>query len=449
MMGAPLVLWRERAHALGWEVAEGLSTFATPSGVVVRKVHEDLRDELLSDLKAALPVDAVLLNLHGATVADGYPSGEEDLVLRVREIVGPNVPIGVEFDLHCHITRPFIQAIDALVIYKEYPHTDFRDRADDLWRIMEGTLTGRLKPAISVYDCRMLGLFHTTREPMRGFVDRMTALEGKDGVLSVSLGHGFPWGDVPDEGARIVVVTDDARETGDRLAAELGRAFWDIRDAVTPRYLGVEDAITRALNADKGPVVIADMSDNPGGGAPGDSTFIVRRLLERGIGMAAVGGIWDPVAVAIATGAGIGAKFRLRLGGKTGAGSGQPLDLDVEVKNIVPDARVESLGGSRRNLGDTVWLHAEGIDFVVHSARSQNSSPHFFEVVGIDPRASRILVVKSMQHFHAAYAPIATDIVYCAAPGVIGWDMTKIAHEHIRRPVWPLDADPWTQGRPW
>jgi microcystin degradation protein MlrC len=449
MFGAPLVFWREHAKALGWEVAEGLSAFATPSGVVVKSVYEALRDELLADLKAAMPVDGILLSMHGAMVADGYPSCEEDTLIRIREIAGPDMPIGVEFDLHCHITKPFIDAIDALVIYKEYPHTDFRERAEDLWRIMEGALTGKLKPKISVFDCRMLGCFHTTREPMRGFVDRMTVLEGKDGVLSVSLGHGFPWGDVPDEGARIVVVTDNAPVVGDRVAQELGRGFWDLRDDVTPRFLGLDEAVTEALNTPKGPAVIADMADNPGGGAPGDSTFIARRLLERGIGMAAVGGIWDPVAVGIACGAGEGATFRLRLGGKTGETSGPPLDLNVKVMRVLRDTWTISLGGSRRNLGDVAWLHAEGIDFVVHSVRAQNTTPHFFEAVGIDPTGYRLLVVKSMQHFHAGYAPIAEKIIYCAAPGTLEWDMSQVAHKHIRRPVWPIDDDPWDVQRPW
>lgn len=449
MFGAPLVIWRGHANALGWEVAEGLSAFATPSGITVRATYESLRDELLAELRAALPVDGIMLSLHGAMVADGYPSCEEDLVLRMREIAGPSVRIGVEFDLHCHITRPFIEAIDALVIYKEYPHTDFRERAEDLWRIMEAALTGKIDPKISVYDCRMLGCFHTTREPMRGFVDDMTAREGKDGVLSISLGHGFPWGDVPDEGARVVVVTDGAQDVGDAVAAELGQKLWAIRDEISPPFLDMEAAITEALNTSDGPVVIADMSDNPGGGAPGDSTFIVRRLLERGIGMVAVGGIWDPVAVSIAKGAGEGARFRLRLGGKTGASSGQPLDLDVKVERVVNDAWAESLGGSRRYLGDACWLHAEGIDFVVHAARTQNSTPNFFDVVGIDPTARRILVVKSMQHFHAGYAPMAKKIIYCAAPGTLAWDMTAVAQQHIRRPIWPIDENPWGRPRPW
>lgn len=451
MFGAPLVIWREHARAKGWEVIESLSAFATPSGTTVRKVYEDLRDEILGDLQAAMPVDGVMLSLHGAMVAEGYDDCEDDLVERIRQIAGPDVPIGVEYDLHCHITRKFIDNISALVIYKEYPHTDSRERAEDLWRIMEATFEGRIKPKISVFDCRMIGCYHTTREPMRSFVDRMSALEGKDGVLSVSLGHGFPWGDVPAEGTRVVVVTDNQKEIGDRLAETLGRELWAMRDAITPRYVDVETAITDALAVADGPVVIADMSDNPGGGGPGDSTFIVRRMLERGIGMAAVGGIWDPVATGICVGAGIGAKFALRFGGKTGPVSGEPLDLDVEVKNIVRDAYIDSLGGSRRFLGDAAWIHAEGIDFVVHSARTQNTQPHYFEALGIDPMKQRILIVKSMQHFHAGYAPIAKKIIYCAAPGTLEWDMTKVAHTKIARPVWPVDADPWSinEARAW
>ncbi|MDA0997706.1 MAG: M81 family metallopeptidase [Proteobacteria bacterium] len=451
MFGAPLVIWRQHAKAKGWQVAEGLSAFATPSGIVVRKVYEDLRNEILDALRAAMPVDAVMLSLHGAMVADGYDNGEGDLVLEIRKIVGPKVPIAAELDLHCHIARALIDNLVAVVIYKEYPHIDFRERAEELWQIMEAALEGRAKPVISIFDCRMVGLYHTTRQPMRGFVELMTALEGKDGVLSVSLGHGFPWGDVPEEGTRVVVVTDDRKAAGDVLAEKLGRELWAMRDEITPRYVDMETAITEALSCKKGPAVIADMADNPGGGGPGDSTFIVKRMLERGIGMAAVGGIWDPVATGICLGAGEGARIPLRLGGKTGPTSGDPLDLEVEVKKIVRNATVKGLGGAPRVIGDACWVHAEGIDFVIHSARSQNVTPDFFEKLGIDPKSKRILVVKSMQHFHAGYAPIAEKIIYTAAPGTLIWDMAKLPYKKIARPVWPIDADPWASNaeRPW
>lgn len=451
MFGAPLVIWRERARAKGWEVAEGLSAFATPSGITVKRVYEQLRDEILGELQAAVPVDAVMLSLHGAMVADGYDDCEGDLVTRIRALVGPGVPIAAEFDLHCHISRAFADELTALVIYKEYPHVDFRERAEELWRIMEGRLEGTLEPTLSVFDCRMVGLYHTTREPMRSFVDRMSSFEGKDGVLSVSLGHGFPWGDVAEEGTRVVVVTDGDKAKGDDLAEQLGRELWAIRDEITPRYLGLDEAITEGLNDPTGPVVLADMSDNPGGGAPGDSTFIPWRMMRRGIGQAAVGGIWDPVAVQICVGAGEGATFDLRLGGKTGPTSGEPMDLHVEVRKVLRDAVVPGLAGSRRKMGDAVWLHAEGIDFIVHAARCQNVHPDFFRVFGIEPEKKRILVVKSMQHFHAEYAPIAKKVVYVGARGTLVWDFTQFPYQKLARPCWPLDADPWASNeeRPW
>jgi len=446
MFGVPLVMWRQSAEARGWEIRESVCGFATPSGMVVKRVYEDLRDEILADLKAAMPVDAVMLSLHGAMVVDGYGAAEGDLVVRIREIVGPDVPMMAEFDLHCHLSKHLCNDLTALVIYKEYPHTDFAARAEEVWRLMEGRLDGTLDPVMSVFDCRMVGLFHTTREPMRGYVDRMAALEGANGVLSVSLGHGFPWGDVLSEGARVVVVTDGDKAAGDALAEKLGRELWGLRDDITPVYSDMETAITEALTDDGGPVVLADMSDNPGGGAPGDSTFIVRRLLERGIGMAAVGGIWDPVAAGICVGAGEGARIDLRLGGKTGPTSGDPLDLRVTVRKVLRDHVVEALGGSKRNMGDTAWVEAEGIDFVIHTARCQNTTPNMFSDLGIDYAAKKILVVKSMQHFHAAYAPIASKVIYVGAPGTLIWDMREFPYEHLARPVWPLDDDPWASN---
>ena len=451
MFGAPLVLWRERAEAKGWEVVEGLSAFATPSGLVVRKVYEDLRDEILESLRAAMPVDAVFLSLHGAMVADGYDDCEEDTLRKIREITGPDIPIGAEYDLHCHITRQFLSDLNALVIYKQYPHTDFIARAEELWQIMEGTIEGRIKPKISAFDCRMIGLYHTTREPMSSFVERMTKLEKSDRVLSISLGHGFPWGDVPAEGTRTIVVTDDRQEQGDALAEKLGRELWDIRDEITPRYLDLDATVDAAIGEPGGPVVIADMADNPGGGGPGDSTFILAQLLERGVTNVAVGGIWDPVAASICVGAGVGARFPLRLGGKTGPTSGDPLDLEVEVIGVKRDHTIISLGGSIRYMGDAAWIRTNGIDIIVHEVRCQNTMPNFFESFDLDPAQYKVLVVKSMQHFYTGYAPLASRIIYCAAPGTLTWDMSEIAHQKIARPVWPIDIDPWrsNEERPW
>jgi len=451
MFGVPLKIWRGHADAKGWETVESLCAFATPSGLVVKRTYEAYRDEILTDLKAALPVDAVMLSLHGAMVADGYDDCQDDLVHHIRALVGPDVFIGCELDLHCHMTRRFLDEINAVVIFKEYPHIDFAERAEELWTLLERTLAGEIKPVISSFDCRMIDLFHTTREPMRSFVDGMAALEGKDGVLSVSLGHGFPWANIPHVGARMVVITDDAKDKGDRLAEELGRKLWSMRSDVVPKVTELDAAIDQALASSARPVVFGDIADNPGGGAAGDSTFIARALIERGITGAAVGGIWDPIAVDICRGAGVGAKLGLRLGGKAGPWSGEPLDLQVTVTGVFDDMLAEGLSGSVRPMGATVALEADGIEYVVHAVRTQNFHPSFFANAGIDYASKKILVVKSMQHFYSNYAAITDTVIYVSTPGVVDHNIKRLPLERAARPVWPLDDDPWStnQERPW
>jgi len=175
-------MFQQRTEERGWEFIFSLYAWAQPAGITTRATYESLRDEMLDALRAAQPVDIVLLLLHGAMVADGYDDCETDMIARVREIVGPEAKIGVELDLHCDVTQQMIDQSDAIVIYKEYPHIDIVDRADDLFTITADTAMGKIKPAMALYDCRMIGLYLTPFEPLRSLVDEMLAMEGKDGL---------------------------------------------------------------------------------------------------------------------------------------------------------------------------------------------------------------------------------------------------------------------------
>ena len=438
----PLWAARQRAKSRGWTVVEGSCSFAQPAGTTVRAAYEELRDEILEQLKAALPVDIVLMGLHGAMVADGYDDCEGDILARIRDIVGPGVPIGCELDPHCHLTEKRVAAADVIITYKEFPHTDFVERGEELADIVEAMALGRVKPVMSVFDCRMINSFPTSRQPMRGFVDRISAMEGKDGILSISVAHCFPYADVPEMGTRVLVVTDDRKEFGDQLAEKLGRELWDLRDEVRPPFLSIDAALDRAVARNQGTVVIADPSDNPGGGAPSDSTFVLRRMIERGITDAAIGGFWDPVAVRLCFDAGEGARFHLRFGGKIGPTSGDPIDALVTVTKLTRDATMDYCG-TVSSIGDAAAIDIDGIAVVLISNRQQAKSRGMFTSVGIDPTRKRILVVKSTNHFFAEFGPIAEEVLYTDAPGAIPRDFTKIPYTRIQRPKWPLDANPW------
>ena len=438
---AVLVVARRHAARGGHTLVEGTVTGAAPAGTTSRAAYEGLRDEILGQLAAALPVDVVALGLHGAMVAHGYDDCEGDLLARARALAGPKAAIGATLDPHCHMTPAMLAAADLLICYKEFPHTDFVERAEELLALLLSTARGEMRPAISTWDCRMIDSFMTSRQPIRGFVDRMTALEGRNGVLSVSIVHGFSAADVPHLGAKMLIVTDDRRAAGDRLAETLGRELFALRGQGAPRHLTPDEGLDLAVAAPEGPIVLADRWDNPGGGVAGDSTTILRRMLDRGIGNAAVGALWDPVAVRFCHAAGEGARLSLRFGGKAAPTSGTPIDAEVEITRVVADA-TQNFASSVVSLGDAAAIRLGGIDVVLETKRAQTFDPSLFRNLGIDPAQRKLVVVKSSNHFHAGFAPISKAIHYIDAGGPYPSDPRKVPYTRIPRPIWPIDDDP-------
>lgn len=430
-------VWREQARARGDEFVFSLKAWAEPAGPTLRAAYETLRDEVLRDLSAANPVDIVLLALHGAMVAQGYPDCEEDFIRRVRSVTGPDAVIGAEFDLHCHLSEAKIAAADLIVTYKEYPHTDILDRARELFTLAVATRLRQLRPCMALFDCRMVGRYPTSRQPMRGFVDAMIEGEKRPNVLSISFGHGFQFADVPHVGAKMLVITDNSPSLAVEVAREFGlRAYYLRREIGWESFaLPMDQAFSRALVSTKTPVVLADLSDNPGGGAPGDATFALSWLLEHGIQGAALALLYDPEVTRLARRAGRGATLSLRIGGKLGATSGAPVDIEATVLSnrecyyqAFPQAGAEA---QQIDSGDLVSLRSTGIEIIVTNKRCQCFSPRVFSDLGIDPKAKRLLVVKSAQHFHAAFAPLAAEVLYMAAPGALTADPTRIPYRQV------------------
>jgi microcystin degradation protein MlrC len=331
---------------------------------------------------------------------------------------------------------------NAIILYKEYPHIDFVERAEELVTIIVRTIRGEIRPVMSLYDCRMIELVPTTREPGRSFVDRMSALEGKENVLSVSLAHGFQQGDVPEIGSRVLVITDDAKAAGDALATRLGEEFRALKGQFAPPVVPLDQALDQALaSTGNRPSVIADSTDNAGGGAASDNTTIIHRLRERGIRDVAIGPVWDPVAVGFCLTAGVGATIPLRFGGKAAATSGTPVDGEVTVLGAVRNG-TQSFGTAKVPIGDAVGIRLDGIDVALLSHRTQALGLEIFTSVGIDPTQKRIVSVKSTNHFHAAYGPIASAVIYTDGGGPSHLDVRKYPYRKIARPLWPHDPLP-------
>ncbi len=461
---APLHVWRKMAEADGHEVVEGLCAYAQPAGPTVRTVYEEFREEILANLNDAGPVDIVLLALHGAMIADGYDDCEGDLLQGIRRILGPDGVLGAELDAHAHLTDEMMEAASFLVTFKEYPHTDIPERAEDLYRLALRAAAGEVRPVMRDWDCRMVYAYHTTREPMRSFVDRMKAMEGKDGILSVSLVHSFPWGDTVRTGTRALVTVDagaangaekKAEEAAEKTARALAEELFGLRESIRDDQPSIEETLAQlesgfagaAAGSNEGPVVLADVADNAGGGAPSDATFLLRALIEGGYGAVAAGIFWDPVALRFCREAGEGAVLKLRLGGKCGAVSGDPLDLKIEVVRIKNDV-VQHFGSIPSRVGSSARLRLiEGpsdFDIIVNDRRTQTFHPEVFTAHDIDISEKRIVAVKSSQHFYAGFAPIASRVIHVATPGAISPDFASIPYVKKKGPYWPRIADPFT-----
>jgi microcystin degradation protein MlrC len=299
------------------------------------------------------------------------------------------------------------------------------------------------RPVTAVFDCRMVGFYPTTRGPMAEFLERVRAAELRPGVLSISIVHGFPWGDTPETGTKVLAIADGDPALAAAVAEEVGHNLYQLRNAVLPRMPRIDAALEEVARR-SGCTVVADVADNAGGGAPGDSTALLAAILEKGMSQVAIGPFWDPVAARVCAEAEVGARIPLRLGGKCGPVSGDPLDVTVIVRAVVDDFHQTALEGTQQPMGLSVWVEIEpGIDVVISSVRSQGFHPDVFTGLGVDLEDKRLIAVKSSQHFESGFAPIADLVLPVATPGAIEMDFAAIGYRKKRdMDFFPRTPDP-------
>ncbi|MCH2097083.1 MAG: M81 family metallopeptidase [Pseudomonadales bacterium] len=439
------------ANARGAEIVPGLQAFAAPSGRTPAAVRAALEAELLADLDNAGAIDGVLLHLHGAMVADDEDDCEGALLGAVRRAIGDR-PLAALLDLHCHLTPRMIQHADLLFGYREYPHIDTYARLGSLLHALADCVEGHTRPVMALADCGMLGMYPTTTTPMRQLVNAFEAESARGGMIDVWLGHGFPWGDVDALGTRVLAIADGDLERAKESALRMADVTWHARASIANAPIDLDSVLDEALAVDAtaGPVVIADTADNTGGGAPGDSTFFLDALLARRVSNTLIGPLYDPGAVTLCHDAGVGARMRLRIGGKLCAESGLPVDVDAVVLAVADDVR-QVLNAAPAHLGPCAAVRCGappgGPVVVLASRRIQAGSPELFTALGLEPSGARLVVVKSTQHFHAGFAPIASAVLYCGAPGALAGDVRRI--EYARAPaarLWPFTHRPEQRG---
>lgn len=464
--------YKDRAYALGQEIVEKyahtksevggfieelekhddihmipvIMADAQPSGPVTAAMYEHVCDEMHRAIEAAERVDGILLSLHGAMVTENSLDGEGDFLEMLRNLVGEDVPIVATFDLHSILTEKKCINADVMINYDEYPHIDMFERGQEAAAILVKTIRGMVKPCQRVKKLPLILPSISSNHPvMKKYMEIAHNYEKDSRVLTVSISYGFHFADVPELGVSVVAVTDNDPDLAETIVQEIGDGLWENRKDLQPRFYELEEAMDIVEEIPQGPIVVADVTDNPGGGASCDGTAILRALIDRKAKNVVVAHICDGESLAACYEAGVGQKVKLRLGGKKCPPEiGGPICCEAYVK-MLTDGKYTNIdainGGYPITLGKTALIMIEDIAVIVTNCIEQPFDRGMLYAHGIDPERMHCIVLKSTVHFRAAYEQIATKILPIhIMGGLMTQDLKKIAYSNVRRPVYPLDA---------
>jgi microcystin degradation protein MlrC len=428
------------AEAEGWELVPTIWCAASPSAHVTKDAYERVAEVIVDGIKGAGSIDGVHLDLHGAMVTEHLDDGEGEILARVRQAIGKDLPLVVSLDLHANVTPEMVEHTDALIAYRTYPHVDMAATGHAAAKHLALLLRTRKKFAKAFRQIPFLIPISwqcTNDQPTKGIYQKLAALES-DAVPTLSFAPGFPAADFFDCGPSVFAygkTQADADAAANTIAALIESHEGDFDGRIYTPDEGVRHAMELATRATK-PIVIADTQDNPGAGGDSDTTGMLRALVRNGATRAAIGVIVDPCSAKAAHVAGVGATVTLALGGKSGIPGDEPFEQTFVVEQL-SDGRFIApgpyFGGSKMNLGPSACLRIGDIRVVVGSRKAQLADQAMFRYVGIEPTEQAILVNKSSVHFRADFEPIAEKLIICAAPGAMPADSAAL---------------PWTRLRP-
>ncbi len=445
--GTALGAFIDSAERAGAEVEYPVAGNAAPSGPVERAAYEHMAARIVE--AAARGCDAVLLDLHGAMVAEHLDDGEGELLARIRG-AAPAVPIGVALDMHANLSPAMARHASVVAGYQTYPHVDMYETGLRAARPVLAMLAGRSRPVLAAGTRPMLP--HVMRQssldsPNREIQARARELE-RSGALAASFFVGFPHADIPIAGSSAVVVAEGDEGAAHRACNELLGMAWEAREKFVYRPEPLAASIERARGSRERPVMLLDHYDNCASGGTMDTMAVLGAMLEAQLEEACAFAICDPLAVEQMKRAGEGARVTLPLGGKSDLPAlglrGAPLGVTGNVRRIVnglyrnegPMAR-----GELADMGAAAVLDTGRIEIAVISRHVEPHDIGAFRTLGIDPAKKRYVMLKSRVHWRAGLGPIARQVIECAGVGVCTSDYSQLAFRRVRRPIYPLDPD--------
>lgn len=429
----------------GWEINHVISAAAGPGGFVTRDAFEALTAPLIAASEGTW--DGIFLMLHGAMVTDFCDDGEGEILRRLRAVIGPDLPVAVTLDPHANVTSAMCDLAQILVSFTTYPHVDIRATGRRAAELLQRTMSGDIQPKTLRAHRAMLEEANGGRTDLGPMIQRHAlarAYESRKGVYAISINGAFPCADINEVGPTVLITCEGDMAAHSEISKILADDIWDRRHEVLNTYLNSSEAaiVATTWNGDAGPLVIADYADNPGSGAYGDATDLLGALISAGVENACFGPLVDPIAAALLNVQTIGTELTLDIGGVTAPEfGGGPLSVTGKVK-WTGDGRVVGrgpiLGGLERSFGPTAVLEVGGLDILIVSIAHQMLDLKQFETFGIDPAKKSIVALKSMQHFRAAFTPIAGRIIVCDCGALCTLNYASLGYKNVPDPTFPL-----------
>jgi len=420
---------------------------AIPFGIIEAQAFDTLVLEMLSELRAAGPLDGILAAPHGATVAENHPDADGYWLSQVRAVVGQDTPIVGTIDPHANLSQLMVNATNALIAYATNPHLDQRETGRKAADLLAGALRGEVAPVqIASFPSMAINIQtqNTSRPPLSDLYERAAKIAGREGVLSHSMVLGFPYADVAEMGSSILVVADNNQDLAAEIAEEIGARMWEQRRSFEPVFTNPKDAVKIALEAGKFPTLLLDMGDNIGGGSSADGTCLLRELHDSGAERS-VAILYDPEAALIAHETGVGSELELTIGGKSDSLHGEPFRAVFRVISLHQGKFKETIarhgGFTDFDQGPTAIVRTvdSGITVMLISKRVPPFSLKQLTDFGLDPLEFSIIVAKGVIAPLAAYCPIARSILFVDTPGVTRADMTQLSYKRRRQPLFPFE----------
>ena len=434
----------EGAEAHGFELIPTIFANPNPSGPTPRDIFDTILGEMLDRIAEAGSIDGVLLELHGAMVAEGSDDGEGHILAAVRELIGPQVPILAQLDIHANVSRRMVEMADVLIGRETYPEIDQAERGRECADVLVRILREGVRPTMALHQIPMVWGMNqvTAHPPMSEAIAELHRIEAQPGVICGSIATCYPLADIPDMGASVYIVTDNDQALAQAYADQLGEWIFERRaDWHAPKPTARE-ALQQAQVEGRYPVILADGSDNTGGGSPGDSTGMLQTFIEAGLEDACLLYIVDPEAVAQCRQAGVGATLTLDVGGKSSPLQGQPIEMTVEVVAL-SDGRFRYEGprnlGLEGSMGPSAYIRQGGIHVLLVTEREQPFGTAFARTLGLDPRQMRYIGVKSTAHFRAGFESWAGAIYVVSEPSVHNPTTGALPYHKLGRKLYPFD----------